>query len=47
MPDVIKVELELLDRVSVTFSVWIIDLRPATDTKLDQMPEMINGIFFS
>src|ERR1051326_8998978 len=41
MPDVIEVVLQFLHCVLVAFAVRIIDLRPASDARFDQMPEMI------
>src|SRR4029453_19187975 len=41
MPDVIEIVLEVLDCVSVAFSVRIVDLSPAGDPRFYQVPEMI------
>src|SRR6478736_1114144 len=41
MPDVIEVVFQLLHRVLVTLAVWVIYLRPASDTRFNQVPKMI------
>src|SRR5437588_8918075 len=45
MTNVIKVVLQLLDRVLFTFAIRIIYLCPSRDPRVDQMPEMIKRNF--
>src|SRR6266403_4158820 len=41
MPDVVEIVLKLLHRVFITLAIRIIHLRPSSDPRFHQVPEMI------